>query len=151
MKAGRPRLDLDIKIIKELRDGRGLGWRLVALEYEKTTGFWVSRETVKRRYYSNGNQGHYAPNLCKAGKALEVYMRYINRTYISRQSYDDSFIVRLGEAGISWRSIAKIYTFRTGRRIDHKTAKRHYLKIKGGSHAKLPTMPVGHQKDAVPA
>lgn len=47
---GRPRVKVDFAILLRLREGDHLGWSRVAQEYRKTTGQFVSRDTLKRGY-----------------------------------------------------------------------------------------------------
>lgn len=49
-KGGRPRLELDIALVRHLIDDEGLGWTLAAQKYREITGLWVSRDTIRRRY-----------------------------------------------------------------------------------------------------
>jgi hypothetical protein len=48
---GRPRLAVDFAIVLRIRDGQNLGWSRMAEEYRKLNGEYVSRDTMKRRYY----------------------------------------------------------------------------------------------------
>ena len=48
---GRPRLSVDFAIVLRMRDDRNLGWSRMAEEYRKLTGEYVSRDTIKRRYF----------------------------------------------------------------------------------------------------
>jgi len=48
---GRPRLEVDYAIVLHLRDEQGLGWSRMAYAYREMTGRYISRETMKRRYY----------------------------------------------------------------------------------------------------
>jgi len=48
---GRPRLSVDFAIVLRMRDGQNLGWSRMAEEYRKSTGEYVSRDTMKRRYF----------------------------------------------------------------------------------------------------
>jgi hypothetical protein len=50
IKSGRPRIELDEKLLIRLRHERSLGWLRMAQEYRRETGKWVSKETVRRRY-----------------------------------------------------------------------------------------------------
>jgi hypothetical protein len=47
---GRPRVSLDFAIVLRLRDEQNLGWSRMAEAYQKLTGQYVSRDTIKRRY-----------------------------------------------------------------------------------------------------
>ena len=49
--AGRPRLLVDFAIILRLRDEHNLGWCRMAERYRELTGQYISRDTIKRRYY----------------------------------------------------------------------------------------------------
>jgi hypothetical protein len=48
---GRPRLEVDFALILRLRDEQHLGWSKMAQEYRRITGQYISKETMKRRYY----------------------------------------------------------------------------------------------------
>jgi len=48
---GRPRLSVDFAIVLRMRDGQNLGWSRMAEVYRKLTGEYVSRDTMKRRYF----------------------------------------------------------------------------------------------------
>ena len=48
---GRPRLEVDFALVLRLRDVHGFGWSRMAEEYQQRKGHFVSRETMKRRYY----------------------------------------------------------------------------------------------------
>ena len=48
---GRPRLSVDFAIVLRLRDDQKLGWSRMAEVYRKLTGEYVSRDTMKRRYF----------------------------------------------------------------------------------------------------
>ena len=48
---GRPRLSVDFAIVLRMRDGQNLGWSRMAEEYRKVSGEYISRDTVKRRYF----------------------------------------------------------------------------------------------------
>jgi hypothetical protein len=47
---GRPRVSVDFAIVLRLRDEQNLGWSRMAEAYQKLTGQYVSRDTMKRRY-----------------------------------------------------------------------------------------------------
>lgn len=49
--SGRPRLSVDFAIVLRLRDQQGLGWSRMAEAYREETGQWISRDTMKRRYF----------------------------------------------------------------------------------------------------
>jgi len=51
MLGGRPRLSVDYALVLRLREVDKLGWSLMAKEYIKETGQYVSRETMKRRFH----------------------------------------------------------------------------------------------------
>ena len=53
---GRPRLSVDFAIVLRMRDDRNLGWSRMAEEYRKLSGEYVSRDTMKRRYYEAKHQ-----------------------------------------------------------------------------------------------
>ena len=48
---GRPRLSVDFAIVLRMRDARHLGWSRMAEEYRKLSSEYVSRDTIKRRYF----------------------------------------------------------------------------------------------------
>ncbi len=48
---GRPRLSVDYALVLRLREQDNLGWSLVAQRYREITGQFVSRDTMKRRYF----------------------------------------------------------------------------------------------------
>ena len=48
---GRPRLSVDFAIVLRMRDGQNLGWSRMAEEYRKVSGEYISRDTMKRRYF----------------------------------------------------------------------------------------------------
>lgn len=50
IQSGRPRLPVDFAIVLRLRDVENLGWSRMAEAYRVTTGQWISRDTIKRRY-----------------------------------------------------------------------------------------------------
>ena len=47
---GRPRVLVDFAIILSMRDKDNLGWSRMAVAYRQTTGQYISRDTIKRRY-----------------------------------------------------------------------------------------------------
>ena len=47
----RPRLVVDFAIVLRMRDGQNLGWSRMAEEYRKLSGEYISRDTIKRRYF----------------------------------------------------------------------------------------------------
>ena len=49
-KSGRPRMDVDIKLLKCLRNIERLGWLPIEKKYFVITGERVSRDTLRRRY-----------------------------------------------------------------------------------------------------
>jgi hypothetical protein len=48
---GRPRLSVDFAIVLRMRDDQNLGWSRMAEDYRKLSGEYVSRDTMKRRYF----------------------------------------------------------------------------------------------------
>ena len=48
---GRPRLSVDFAIVLRMRDDRNLGWSRMAEKYRKLSGEYISRDTIKRRYF----------------------------------------------------------------------------------------------------
>ena len=48
---GRPRLSVDFAIVLRLRDDQNLGWSRMAEVYRELTGEYISRDTMKRRYF----------------------------------------------------------------------------------------------------
>ena len=53
---GRPRLSVDFAIVLRMRDGENLGWSKMAEEYRKLSGEYISRDTIKRRYFEAKQQ-----------------------------------------------------------------------------------------------
>ena len=53
---GRPRLVVDFAIVLRMRDGQNLGWSRMAEEYRKLSGEYISRDTMKRRYFEARQQ-----------------------------------------------------------------------------------------------
>ena len=53
---GRPRLSVDFAIVLRLRDVENLGWSRMAEDYRKITGQYISRDTIKRRYFETKTQ-----------------------------------------------------------------------------------------------
>jgi hypothetical protein len=47
---GRPRVPVDFAIVLRMRDEEKMGWSRMAQEYQKRTGQYISRDTIKRRY-----------------------------------------------------------------------------------------------------
>ena len=45
---GRPRRELDVELLRELRD-RGYGFKRTATEYTRLTGEYISHPTVRER------------------------------------------------------------------------------------------------------
>jgi hypothetical protein len=50
IKNGRPRIEVDSNLLIQLREKEHLGWTRIAQRYKEITGYWVSRDTLKRRY-----------------------------------------------------------------------------------------------------
>ena len=48
---GRPRVSVDFATVLRLRDDENLGTSRMAETYRATTGQYVSRDTMKRRYF----------------------------------------------------------------------------------------------------
>ena len=48
---GRPRLSVNFAIILRMRDDQNLGWSRMAEEYRELSGEYISRDTMKRRYF----------------------------------------------------------------------------------------------------
>lgn len=48
---GRPRLSVDFAIVLRLCDVENLGWSRTAQTYREITGQYISRDTIKRRYF----------------------------------------------------------------------------------------------------
>ncbi|MFC1954626.1 hypothetical protein ACFLVZ_02245 [Chloroflexota bacterium] len=48
---GRPRVSVSYALVLSLREVDKLGWSLIAERYREITGQYVSRDTVKRRYF----------------------------------------------------------------------------------------------------
>jgi hypothetical protein len=53
---GRPRLLVDFAIVLRMHDGQKLGWSRMAAEYRELSGEYVSRDTMKRRYFEARQQ-----------------------------------------------------------------------------------------------
>ena len=52
IQTGRPWIKVDYAILLRLREVDHFGWLRIAEEYRKTTGQFISRDTVQRRYLS---------------------------------------------------------------------------------------------------
>ncbi len=50
---GRPRISVDFAIVLRLREGGNLGWSRMAEQYRELTGQYISRDTIKRRYFES--------------------------------------------------------------------------------------------------
>ena len=50
---GRPRISVDFAIVLRLRDEGNLGWSRMAEQYREMTGQYISRDTIKRRYFES--------------------------------------------------------------------------------------------------
>ncbi len=50
---GRPRISVDIAIVLRLREEVNLGWSRMAEQYREMTGQYISRDTIKRRYFES--------------------------------------------------------------------------------------------------
>ena len=50
IQTGRPRILVDFAIVLRLREVDNLGWSRMAQAYRESTGQYISRDTVKRRY-----------------------------------------------------------------------------------------------------
>ncbi len=50
---GRPRISVDFAIVLRLREEGNLGWSRMAEQYRKLTGQYISRDTIKRRYFES--------------------------------------------------------------------------------------------------
>ncbi len=50
---GRPRIPVDFAIVLRLRDEEYLGWSRMAEQYRELTGQYISRDTIKRRYFES--------------------------------------------------------------------------------------------------
>ncbi|MFC2016523.1 hypothetical protein ACFLUF_02290 [Chloroflexota bacterium] len=48
--AGRSRLSVDFAIVLRMRETENMGWSRMAKAYRETTGQYISRDTMKRRY-----------------------------------------------------------------------------------------------------
>ena len=51
VEVGRPRKEVDFAIVLRMREQRRLGWSRMAQTYRELTGQYISRETIKRRYF----------------------------------------------------------------------------------------------------
>lgn len=47
----RPRVEADFATVLRMRDVEHLGWSKMAEAYRKISGQYISRDTIKRRYY----------------------------------------------------------------------------------------------------
>jgi hypothetical protein len=56
IEVGRPRLVVDFAIVLRMRDSQNLGWSMMAEEYRKLSGEYISRDTFKRRYFEARQQ-----------------------------------------------------------------------------------------------
>ena len=52
----RPRLTVDFAIVLRMHDEWNLGWSRMAEEYRKLSGEYISRDTIKRRYFEARQQ-----------------------------------------------------------------------------------------------
>ena len=59
---GRPRLSIDFAIVLRMREVDNLGWSRMAERYREMTGQYVSRDTMKRRYFEMKAKGNTFPN-----------------------------------------------------------------------------------------
>ena len=50
---GRPRISVDFATVLRLRDEGNLGWSRMAEQYRELTGQYISRDTIKRRYFES--------------------------------------------------------------------------------------------------
>ena len=50
VEVGRPRKEVDYAIVLRMREERKLGWSRMAQAYRESTGQYISRDTIKRRY-----------------------------------------------------------------------------------------------------
>jgi hypothetical protein len=48
---GRPKIPVDFTIVLRLRDEDKKGWSRMAVTYQKIAGQYISRDTIKRRYF----------------------------------------------------------------------------------------------------
>ena len=51
VEVGRPRKEVDFAIVLRMREERKLGWSRMAQAYRELTGQYISRDTIKRRYF----------------------------------------------------------------------------------------------------
>ena len=51
VKVGRPRREVNIAIVLSMREDQNLGWSRMAQAYRESTGQYISRDTIKRRYF----------------------------------------------------------------------------------------------------
>ena len=58
---GRPRLSIDFAIVLRMREVDNLGWSRMAERYREITGQYVSRDTMKRRYFEIKAKGSTSP------------------------------------------------------------------------------------------
>ena len=50
IQTGRPRILVDFAIVLHLREVDNLGWSRMAQAYRESTGLYISRDTMKRKY-----------------------------------------------------------------------------------------------------
>jgi hypothetical protein len=53
----RPRLTVDFAIVLRMHDVEKMGWSRMAEEYRRLSGEYVSRDTMKRRYFEAKKRG----------------------------------------------------------------------------------------------
>jgi len=70
---GRPRLSVDFAIVLRMRDDRNLGWSRMAEEYRKLSGEYVSRDTIKRRYFEAKHRIKYPSEVTKHESISRIY------------------------------------------------------------------------------
>jgi hypothetical protein len=51
IEVGRPRKEVDFAIVLRMREQHRLGWSRMAQKYRELTGQYISRDTIKRRYF----------------------------------------------------------------------------------------------------
>ena len=51
VEVGRPRTEVDFAIVLRMREEQNLGWSRMAEAYRELTGQYISRDTIKRRYF----------------------------------------------------------------------------------------------------
>jgi hypothetical protein len=51
VEVGRPRKEVDFAMVLRMREEQNLGWSRMSEAYRELTGQYISRDTIKRRYF----------------------------------------------------------------------------------------------------